>query len=164
MRTSAPVDSPYALPEIELNDGNLLGILEQAEEAILAASDQRLFQRGGKVVHLQRIECKETTRGITRQAGSLIIEPATPECIALEMARTARYLKWKKTDKKYVATDPPKKYAQFMAAQDELPFKVLLGTMETPTLRPDGSILQKHGYDEDSGVYFDSPLDFPQIS
>jgi hypothetical protein len=163
MRTSAPVDSPYALPEIELSDGNLLGIIEQAEEAILAASDQRLFQRGGKVVHLLRIECKETTRGITREAGSLIIEPAMPECICLEMARTARYLKWNKGAKAYLPADPPKKYAQFMAAQDELPFRVLLGTIETPTLRPDGSILQKHGYDEDSALYFDSPIDFPPI-
>jgi hypothetical protein len=41
----------------------------------------------------------------------------------------------------------------------------LLGIIEAPTLRPDGSILDQPGYDRESGLYFhDGGLTFPSIS
>src|SRR5262249_39728810 len=134
------------------------------EKAILAAPEQRLFQRGGMLVRLKRIAQKETIKGITRDAGSLIIAEATPECVRLEMARTADYEKPSVRANKYVPTDPPIKYARAIAAKDEFPFKTLLATIETPTLRPDGSVLQQRGYDEASGLYFDSAQTFPTIN
>src|SRR5262249_20897737 len=100
----------------------------------------------------------------TRDAGSLIIAEATAECVRLEMARTARYAKWNVRAKKYVVTDPPIKYARAIAAKDKFPFKTLLATIETPTLRPDGSVLQKPGYDEATGLYFASDQTFPTIN
>src|SRR5262249_15827703 len=66
--------------------------------------------------------------------------------------------------KKYAVTDPPIKYARAIAAQDAFPFKTLLATIETPTLRADGSVLQEPGYDEATGLYFDSTQTFPAIS
>src|SRR5262249_35868759 len=65
---------------------------------------------------------------------------------------------------KYVVTDPPIKYARAIAAKDKFPFKTLLATIETPTLRPDGSVLQKPGYDEATGLYFASDQTFPTIN
>src|SRR5262245_31387117 len=105
-----------SLPEIKLDDGNLHGVIEQAEKAILAAPKQRLFQRAGMLVRLKRIAQKTTIKGVTRDAGSLIIAEATSECVRLEMARTARYLKWNARSRKYVVTDPPIKYARAIAA------------------------------------------------
>src|SRR5262249_24104206 len=134
------------------------------EKAILHAPKQRLFQRGGMLVRLKRIAQKKTIKGITRDAGSLIIAEATAECVRLEMARIARYKKYNARAKKDVVTDPPIKYARAIAAQDEFSFKTLLATIETPTLRPDGSVLQKPGYDEASGLYFDSAQAFPAIN
>src|SRR5262249_53502378 len=113
------------LREIKLDDGNLRGVIEQAEGAILAAPQQRLFQRGGMLVRLKRIAEKTTIKGVTRDAGSLIIAEATAECVRLEMARTARYLKSNAKAKKYVVTDPPIKYAHALAAKDEFLFKTL---------------------------------------
>jgi hypothetical protein len=74
---------PPALPDIMLVGGNLLAAIEQAERAILAAPTQYLFQRAGMLVRLKRIAEKTTTKGITRDAGSLIIAEATPECVRL---------------------------------------------------------------------------------
>jgi hypothetical protein len=159
-----PKQPGASLPVIEINAGDLLGVIEQAEKAILAAPKQRLFQRAGMLVRLKRIAQKTTIKGITRDAGSLIIAEASAECVRLEMARTACYLKWDDRGRKRVETDPPIKYARAIAAQDEFPFKTLLATIETPTLRPDGSVLQKPGYDEATGLYFDSTLTFPTIS
>src|SRR5262249_24881597 len=153
-----------SLPEIQIDDGNLLGIIEQAEKAILQAPKQRLFQRAGMLVHLKRIAQKTTDKGVTRDAGSLIIAEALAECVRLEMARTARYTKFNIRAKKYAVTDPPIKYARAIRAQDAFPFKTLLATIETPTLRADGSVLQTPGYDEATGLYFDSAYTFPAIS
>jgi putative DNA primase/helicase len=116
------------------------------------------------LVRLKRIAQKETIKGITRDAGSLIIAEATPECVMLEMARTARYLKWNERKRSHVETDPSVSYARALAAKNEFSFKTLLATIETPTLRPDGSVLQKGGYDEASGLFFDSGAQtFPTI-
>lgn len=80
------------------------------------------------------------------------------------MARTGRYVRWDARANKYVVTDPPIVYARALAAKDEFALKTLLATIETPTLRPDGSILQTPGYDEATGLYFDSALTFPTIN
>jgi hypothetical protein len=163
MPSDPAVVSLYQLPEIELEDGHLLDIVDDAVRAILAASEPHLFQRGSSLVRLKRIERKETKRGVTRQAGSLIISEATSEYIRCEMARTARYIRFNKKEKKYLPTDPPLKYAHAIATRDELPFKMLQATIEAPTLRADGSILQQYGYDEKTGLFFDSPEIFPPI-
>jgi hypothetical protein len=159
-----PPPPPAELPVIMCVGGQLLAVIEAAENAILAAPQQRLFQRGGMLVRLKRIAQKETIKGITRDAGSLIIAEATPECVRLEMARTARYQKWNERKRTEVETDPLISYARALAAKNEFPFKTLLATIETPTLRPDGSVLQERGYDEASGLYFDSAQTFPTIS
>jgi hypothetical protein len=156
--------SGTSLPDIALVGGNLLAAIKQAESAILAAPQQHIFQRGGMLVRLKRIAQKTTIKGITRNAGSLIIAEATPECVRLEMARTAHYLKWNERKRSLVTTDPLISYARAIAAQDEFPFKTLLATIETPTLRADGSVLQQPGYDEATGLYFDSALTFPSIN
>src|SRR5262249_28664565 len=159
-----PPPPPASRPEIFLVGGNLLTVIEQAESAILAAAPPRLFQRGGMLVRLKRIAQKETIKGITRDAGSLIIAEATPECVMLEMARTARYFKWNERKRSHVETDPSVSYARALAAKNEFSFKTLLATIETPTLRPDGSVLQERGYDEATGLYFDSAQTFPAIN
>jgi hypothetical protein len=161
MRQSAT--DGYSLPEIEISDGRLLDIVDLAEEAILKASQQRLFQRGGALVRLKRIARPEKKRGANRPAGSLVIAVATPQYVRCEMARTAIYLRYNAKSGKWVKTDPPMKYAAALAEKDEWGFKPLLATIETPTLREDGSILQKLGYDDDSGLYFDSAVEFPEV-
>src|SRR5262249_45920786 len=156
-----PPPPPASLPVIQCDEGELLDVIEQTERAILQAPEQRLFQRGGMLVRLKRIAQKTTIKGITRDAGSLIIAEATSECVCLEMARTAHYTKVR--GKRIVPTRPPLKYARAIAAKNEFPFKTLLATIETPTLRADGSVLQERGYDEASGLYFDSTQTFPTI-
>jgi hypothetical protein len=79
------------------------------------------------------------------------------------MARTARYLKYDGRKKQFVQTDPPLKYATALSVKDEWKFAPLLATIETPTLRDDGSILQRLGYDEESALYFDTDVRFPDI-
>jgi hypothetical protein len=161
MRQSAGSNS-FAF-DIEIADGRLLDIVDLAEEAITAAPEQHVFQRGGMLVRLKRIDRQEFARGLNRPAGALIIAEATPEYLRCEMARTARYLKYDGRSKKHVPIDPPLRYATALSVKDEWTFRPLLATIETPTLRRDGSILQVLGYDELSGLYFDSTICFPEI-
>jgi len=60
---------------------------------------------------------------------------------------------------------PPKTLSlQFMEARDRWRFNVLAGLIQTPTLRKDGTLLDKPGWDKESGLYLDTNgVDFPAI-
>jgi hypothetical protein len=50
------------------------------------------------------------------------------------------------------------------AIRQDWPYPMLRGTVEAPTIRPDGTLLDKPGYDEASGLYYDPGLaTFPTI-
>jgi hypothetical protein len=163
MRQSAANTNTAAPFEIEVAEGRLLDIIDLAEEAMLAAATQRVFQRAGMLVRLKRIDSPEDKRGIARPAGALIIAEATPEAVRCEMARTARWIKFDGRRKQFGAVDPPLRYALALLAQDEWNLLPLLATIEAPTLRRDGSVLQKLGYDDVTGLYFDSAVRFPEV-
>ena len=54
--------------------------------------------------------------------------------------------------------NPPREVVRYVLSSDSLPFPKLVGITESPLLRPDGSILQKPGYDHDTG-YLYKPAD-----
>ena len=62
-------------------------------------------------------------------------------------------------------TAPPKTLSEhFLEAHDRWSFNVLKGTIQTPTLRADGSLLTQPGYDKASGLYLDTDgATFPPI-
>jgi hypothetical protein len=51
---------------------------------------------------------------------------------------------------------PPSRFAQPLLARPTWPFPLLEGIIHSPTLRPDGSLLDTPGYDADTGLFFDS--------
>jgi putative DNA primase/helicase len=153
------------LPQIEIAGGHLLQILAAAENAMLAIHDQPVYQRGGSLVRLLRLPKAETLQGIKRPAGALVITDVTPEWLRCQMARTARFVKYDGRHKKIAPVDPPIRYATALASiSGDWRFPSLLATIEAPTLRADGTILQTPGYDRASGLYFDATETFPVIN
>src|SRR5690606_22475253 len=52
--------------------------------------------------------------------------------------------------------DPPQQYATtYLSKTGQWRTPVLAGVIECPTLRQDGTLLSKSGYDPDSGLYID---------
>lgn len=50
--------------------------------------------------------------------------------------------------------NPPREVVRYVLSSDSLPFPKLVGVTESPLLRPDGTILQKPGYDPDTGYLY----------
>jgi hypothetical protein len=64
----------------------------------------------------------------------------------------------------WVEAHPPKWLIENLMARSAWPFPALEGLIMTPTLRPDGSVLAKPGYDQTTGLFY-SPngITFPRI-
>jgi hypothetical protein len=79
--------------------------------------------------------------------------------------RSARFVKVVALDAQHQRRKrvlPPEWVAKTLAARGQWPFPALEGVVETPTLRPDGSILETAGYDNETGLVFDpGSSDFP---
>src|SRR5664280_984500 len=172
-----PRDEPRkegdARPEIVLTGGELSETISASESALIAdTAGVRIYQRGSELVRVARLEAKKFEDGITRQKGSLVIVPVGDFYLTERLTQAAR---WIRKETQYIgdapittshAVDCPKRIAQSLLERVGLwNLPPLAGIIETPTLRPDGSILDKPGYDEKTGILYE-PGDskFPAIS
>jgi len=103
-----------------------------------------------------------------RRSGSLIRffldEKDPPKIIALNdvqlrgyLARHALFLKI--TDKGLAPTSPPMDAVKDILHLGEWPFPALEGIVQSPVLRPDGTILVDPGYDSSTHLYYIKPPD-----
>jgi hypothetical protein len=132
----------------------LTAVTDEAVAAILDDPDLGVFARGRMLVTVGR-DGSARERWLRRPPGAPVIVP-------IESARMLGILDaaadWRKFDarlKEDVPTRPPGWVAEQMLGRLEWPFRYLEGVIETPTLRPDGSILNAPGFDEDTGLLFE---------
>lgn len=128
--------------------------------AAMAAAGVQFFQRDKSLVRATLSKAKAAD-------GALIEVPSiaqvTAPLIARELGRSATWFRVNK-DGELIRMDPPKEIVEQVAAMSgDWPFPPLAGVTGTPTLRPDGSILSKPGYDEVTGLYLMSPPTLPFI-
>jgi hypothetical protein len=149
--------APRSRPTILLEDGALLRIISETEDALLAdTKGPSVFQRGGMLAYLHRWPTSSTQQGISRKAGALTIIPASKEWLRLRMAAVAAFARYDGRVKKEVPKDPSLELAaSLMSATTQWRFPPLTAIVEAPTLRPDGSVLQRPGYDAASGFFLD---------
>src|SRR5262249_42629552 len=70
--------------------------------------------------------------------------------------QAARWLKWDKRGKRWELALPPGWFVEALQGRESWPFPVLEGIVCSPTIRPDGSLLDTPGYDLDTGLYLDT--------
>ena len=68
------------------------------------------------------------------------------------LARVANF--HTRSNRKKTPCDPPVKVAKDILALGSWPFPPIIGIVEAPILRPDGSIMMTKGYDEQTGLYY----------
>lgn len=152
------------LPEIRLEGGELTEIVDAAERALLAAAGHEIFQRGGLLVRLTRAQSESARRGLRRSSGSLVIRPIEVPHLVERLTAAAHWMKFNAKTKEWSEIDCPDRVAKTFEARGKWTLKSLAGTIEAPTLRPDGSVLATPGYDEVTGLYYDpGDISFPAI-
>lgn len=132
-----------ARPDIIVRN-DLAEFADEAEQLLLVNPDHGIYKRSRMLVRVGREEAPQV-RGLARPTEAPVIEMVSLAYLRDRLARVARW---------YVADEdgtrpalPPKWVAETLLARGDWPFPRLAGIVETPTLRPDGTILDVPGHD-----------------
>jgi putative DNA primase/helicase len=129
--------------------------------AALHAADVGFYQRDRLMVRVAPVKAKASD-------GTKILVPGiVPVSAAICTRALASAAHWRKFNSKGkpVEIDPPGPVVeQILSMLGEWPFEVLTGVVTCPTLRPDGSLLEREGYDDMTGLVLANNLRLPPIS
>jgi putative DNA primase/helicase len=151
------VDSPEpkhqnrGLPVIEVSGGQLPFLVDQAEE-ILIELDHEVYQRGDFVVRVAPVMVPIAD---DRQTLGLRLVPIKIQHMIERMTRIIDFQKWDARSKKSLSiTCPPNVAASYLERIGVWKLPVLSGIATAPTMRPEGSILDRPGYDSATGLLY----------
>jgi putative DNA primase/helicase len=157
-RTRPQPQPSGSLPSITIRDGELLRIIEEIEDALLA-SEAQVFSRAGRLV--EPVTRSESASDGRKTAVACLRE-LTPESFMGLVAGAATFQKYKHKGLK--DTDPPLQHLRVMLASERRwRFPHVTGVITTPTLRPDGSLLVEPGYDPETELCLIPGFQIPPI-
>lgn len=136
--------------DIYINDRYLKDMTDEVMVTLVKANHPpTIFSRAGALVR-------------THENGSMHIEPMTIEALKNKMTMAAGYRR--SAGKSSTKVTPPTELAAAILALDSWPgIQEIKRVIETPTIRPDGSILSAPGYDEATQLYLDPIVSLDHI-
>ncbi len=142
-------ESDDLLPRIQTNGREMRDTSADAIKALAATGE--IFIRSGELV---RVRVDEKGR-----AG---IEAVGESAMRGMLARAANFFRVTIRDDNSIETviSPPLDIVRDVLSLGEWPFKPLEGVIESPTMRPDGSILRDAGYDSATRLFYQPAPDF----
>jgi hypothetical protein len=147
------------LPEIIVAGGERPAIADAALAAMKAAGVP-FYQRGKDLVRVCRIRLKQSN-------GKMVRVPALTTVTKPMMLRALGLCaKWRAYSKEFdlVRIDPPSDLGDHILSMiGEWPFPPLRGVVATQTMRYDGTLLTKPGYDAATGLVLFNPPPMPAI-
>lgn len=160
--TKLPYSDVYnPLPTIEITT-KMEDIVDSTEAAIrVLPHGPHLFQRARQLVCIARTA--PAPKWLRRPAEMPVIMTATLAHVR-ELASMAAT--WEKYDKRSHALEPalpPPWVAETLRDRGGWKFPVLEGIVSTPTLLPDGSILDRPGYDQETGLFVALDRPYPPV-
>lgn len=134
-----------------------------AQEVLAAMNgDTDLYQRGGSLVTVADLPM--AGERITRPAGTKVIRPVLPATLRERLTRIVEFVGVNRKGDE-VMVHPPSWLVAAVHARSEWPgIRPLAGIVDAPFLRPDGSICQTEGYDQETGVLYAPTHVFPAIN
>jgi putative DNA primase/helicase len=153
---------PLPRPTIHMRAGELAGVVDKAEAALIE-SGLPLYQRGRGLVRPGYQEADASDgRKVVSPCLVRMDQPGILDC----MSQAAYWVAWSSVKNDWEVKDPKEIYARVLLSRyGQWRFPVVAGVIATPTLRPDGSILSEPGYDRATQLYFirDPGLAMPDI-
>jgi hypothetical protein len=175
-RDKHPDFNPRGMPPADAileEPGGLLASIKAMEDVLLGGDARPIYQRGEFLVRPATIgspECGEPVEhvttdkddgrivnqgGIKRVVGTSTIRRLSAGWIQREVAAHSKWIK--PSEKGFSPTDPPQAIATHILDKvGEWRFPLLNGIINTPTIRPDGSLLNVSGYDATTGLLLDT--------
>lgn len=151
LRRAVLATDPTAPPQIGVTGRRMREISADALSALaLANLPPQLFVRGGE---LARVSPDERGRPLIERLGEASLRGV--------MARVADFVKVGGGD--YVHIPPPLDIVRDVLTLGKWPFPPLTGVVETPVIRPDGTVLCSPGYDEPTGLWYHATGQTPPV-
>jgi hypothetical protein len=124
-----------------------------------------VFSRAGALVQVIRHPgSPPDAQGVKRAAGAPIISEMGEATARTLLSRVARFRAWDRREKDFVRKAPPRDIAAAVLGLKTFPgARELLGIIEAPTLRPDGSLLCAPGFDRETGLLYLPNADYPAV-
>jgi hypothetical protein len=155
-----PLSQGGIRPVIQIMDGQLLRILGETEDALLA-SGLPIFSRAGMLVEpvAENMSAADGRKTVVARLREL-----SPESFLGPAAESAVFQKYDRKRNQWVDTDPPVRHARvILASERRWRFPHVTGVITTPTLRPDGSLLADPGHDPETELYLLPGFQLPPI-
>lgn len=154
---------PARLERLRIEPGKLAELTDAAEMMLLKHHGN-LYQRADQLVRV-RIATPEAVKGVTIHAGTPVIAPVDSEYLVDQFNRLVGWEKFSERRHEWATSDAPRQVATALLSRvgdwKALP---LAGLTTAPTLRPDGSLLDRPGYDAKTGLLFvDQGARFPTL-
>jgi hypothetical protein len=165
------LDSPPGYtppPEIKMDGGELPANVADGVRAL--AADKDLYKRDHALVHVTHVTKAEEESGRrsdgekTLVAGTPRIHGMHPDTLRVRLCQWARWMKYDKREKDYVHAEPTDHIVGAIAhAKEWHDLRRLVGIIESPSLRPDGTVLDVPGYDAATGFIYAPSANFRRI-
>jgi hypothetical protein len=161
------IHTPCAQPESPTDDYYPTVLIDTDEHRVVSetvealAADVELYHRGGILVRVLRDN--QSRDGIVRPGGSPTIQAMPAANLRERMTRYANFVKPGRKDQQ-VPAHPPAWLVSAVEARGEWPqLRHISAVSDAPVMRADGSIWQTPGYDQRTGVLFETGTTFPSV-
>lgn len=157
---------------VDYIEANLSASLDRIQKGLTQSPDAPLYKMGSRLVHPYRSSpMLEDDDPIRRANDSLLVGDVSALRLleyvidSVDLRKTKKIKQGNASKFSYERFNPPLKIASHLLARpDRWTYPDLVGVIETPTLRKDGSLLVDEGYDSASGLLFDANgVEFPEI-
>jgi putative DNA primase/helicase len=157
-----PAEVPEPAAALEDEARPVIHISTEIARVVDAAQAALLALRDGPVLFQNASRLCMVTRGGTppawlrRPPDLPTIREASPAHLTELAARAARWAKYDKRGQTWEPALPPRWAIDALQGRPGWPFPPLEGILHSPTLRPDGTVLDQPGYDAATGLYLAS--------
>ena len=157
--------APANAATIRIVKGEIARMVDDAESALLAVADTApIMVRAGRLVQ-PIVDLLPASHG--RMTEVVLLRSLTAaNLVYLLNKHAAVFERYDGRAKKWLAVDPPPAIATQLLEKGRWQFPKVAGVITAPTLRPDGTILDRPGYDPATQLWYrpDSRLVLPPLS
>ena len=147
--------------EIQVRN-ELTTVADEAETALVADPKSGIFVRARMLVRVLR-DGTRARAGVRPSRGQPVIAPLTKAALRDQLDRSASWWREGIRGGEPSPALPPPWVVDSLLERGEWSFPRLQSVVETPTVRPDGTILDRPGYDEDTGLLYEPSAEFPPM-
>ncbi len=162
------VNETKELDGILVEPGKIYEAVDIAEK-LLCKLQLGIYQRGGLLIRITKAKYVDNTQGIEstdsetilkkdgiqRSSNTLILSRVEDLYLGELLTRNAHWMKYDTRSNSNKSIDCPEKVAKLLIARKEWSLPLLRGVVQTPIMLYDGTLLQKPGFDLESGLYLD---------